>query len=151
MNELSKFIKTIGNSCYASSDHMQSFLPAYKAYHKRQNIRRNIFKMGAAGIAGLIVACLSMSYINTNELDIDTAAGEYVNKIPEKKIVFEGNVSEVTVFIKTNIKEKTDTLCLKEYFNGEDVWGVYVRGDEKFRFYYQCMGKGKYIVFTTEE
>lgn len=68
-----------------------------------------------------------------------------------KVIVFEGNVSEVTLFIKEHIKEKTDTINLKEYFNNDDVWGVYVPGDIKFRFYYQCLGNGKYTIFTIEE
>jgi len=65
-----------------------------------------------------------------------------------KIIVFEGNVTEVTQFIKEHIKEKTDSLNLKEYFNGDDVWGIYVPGDEKFRYYYQCLGNGKYTVFV---
>jgi len=64
-----------------------------------------------------------------------------------KIVVFEGTVVEVTEFIKLQIKEKTDSLNLKDYFNGDDVWGVYVPGDEKFRFYYQCLGNGKYTVF----
>ena len=65
-----------------------------------------------------------------------------------KVIVTEGSVTDVTQFIREHIKEKTESLCLAEYFNGDDVWGVYVPGDEKFRFYYQCLGNGKYIVFT---
>lgn len=64
-----------------------------------------------------------------------------------KVVVFEGNVVEVTEFIKKHVSEKTDTLNLKEYFNNDDVWGVYVPGEEKFRYYYQCLGKGKYCVF----
>lgn len=66
-----------------------------------------------------------------------------------KNIVTEGTVAEVTQFIKLHIKEQTETINLKEYFK-EDVWGVYVPGDEKFRFYYQCLGQGKYTVFTTD-
>ena len=65
-----------------------------------------------------------------------------------KIVVFEGTVVEVTEFIKLHIKEKTDSLNLKDYFNGDDVWGVYVPGDEKFRFYCQCLGNGKYTVFV---
>lgn len=67
-----------------------------------------------------------------------------------KHIVHEGTVTDVTEFIKLHIKEKTETISLKEYFK-DDVWGVYVPGDEKFRFYYQCLGKGKYVVFTTTD
>lgn len=66
-----------------------------------------------------------------------------------KNIVTEGTVAEVTQFIKLHIKEQTETISLKDYFK-EDVWGVYVPGDEKFRFYYQCLGQGKYTVFTTD-
>ena len=65
-----------------------------------------------------------------------------------KIIVTEGTVTDVTQFIKDHIKEKTDSICLREYFNGDDVWGVFVPGDEKFRYYYQCLGKGRYCVFT---
>lgn len=154
MNELSKFIKDVGNSNIASRDYFENFLPAYKAYHKRQNFRRNIFKMGASGIAGLVVACLCYVSINNNELDIQTASGvEMSNHHVQhgKVVVFEGDVSEVTGFIKKHVSEKTNTISLKEYFNGDDVWGVYVEGEDKFRYYYQGLGKGRYTVFVINE
>lgn len=88
-------------------------------------------------------------------MDIQTAAGE-VNMSNHhvqhgKVVVFEGNVVEITNFIKKHVKEKTDTLCLKEHFNGDEVWGVYVPGDEKFRYYYQCLGNGRYCVFVVND
>ena len=68
-----------------------------------------------------------------------------------KVVVFEGTVTDVTQFIKQHIKEKTDSISLKEYFNGDDIWGVYVPGDEKFRYYYQCLGNGRYTVFVIND
>ena len=67
-----------------------------------------------------------------------------------KRVMFEGDVKEVTDFIKQHIKEKSETLNLKEYFQA-DVWGVYVEGEEKFRYYYQCLGNGRYSVFIIHE
>lgn len=63
-----------------------------------------------------------------------------------KTIVFEGNVKEVSEFIKQVVGDH-QTINLKEYFQS-DVYGVYKEGDEKFRYYYECLGDGKYTVFT---
>lgn len=153
MNELSKFIKTISNSSTPSNDYFESFLSSYKTYHKRQNVKRVIYKI-CPGLAIFIVACLCFYSINNNDLDIQTSSGiEMSNHQIQhgKVVIFEGNVSEVTEFIKKHINQKTDTISLKEYFNGDDIWGVYVPGEEKFRFYYQCLGKGKYTVFVINE
>lgn len=68
-----------------------------------------------------------------------------------KTVVFEGTVADIVVFIKKNIKEKTESLNLKEYFNGKEIWGVYVPGDEKFRYYYECLGNDKYTVFVINQ
>ncbi|NBW56748.1 hypothetical protein EBR43_02985 [bacterium] len=154
MNELSKFIKDISNHNTPSVSYFENFLPAYKAYHKRQNVRRAVFKIVSVA-AIFVVACLTFVSINiNNELDVPTSSGiEMSNHHTQhgKVVVFEGTVVDVTRFIKEHVKEKTETLCLKEYFRGDDVWGVYVPGDEKFRYYYQGLGKGKYIVFVVNE
>ena len=63
-----------------------------------------------------------------------------------KTIVFEGNVKEVSEFIQKVVGDH-QTISLKEYFNS-DVYGVCKEGDEKFRYYYECLGDGKYTVFT---
>jgi len=63
-----------------------------------------------------------------------------------KTIVFEGNVKEVSEFIKQVVGDH-QTINLKEYLQS-DVYGVYKEGDEKFRYYYECFGDGKYTVFT---
>lgn len=154
MNELSRFIKNISDHNTPSSDYFNNFLPSYKTYHKRQNVRRTVLK--AISLASIfIVACsVYVSINNSNELDIPTAAGvEMSNHHLQhgKVVVFEGNVSDVTEFIKKHIKEKTDTISLKEYFNGDDIWGVYVPGEDKFRYYYQCLGHGKYTVFVIND
>jgi len=65
-----------------------------------------------------------------------------------KVILFEGDVYDVIKFVKERINQKTETISLREYFNNDDVWGVYVPGDEKFRLYYQFIGNGRYIVFN---
>ena len=67
-----------------------------------------------------------------------------------KIIVYEGNVCEVIQWIKNKIG-KHEVLNLREYFNEQDVWGVYKEGDEKFRYYYECVGKGHYTVFVVNE
>lgn len=67
-----------------------------------------------------------------------------------RNILFQGDVRGVVEFIKQCVKEKTETLCLKEYFKS-DVWGVYVPGDEKFRYYYECIDNGQYCVFTVND
>lgn len=151
---LSQAIKIAANLNTPPPDYFNNFLPAYKTYHKRQNVRRVICQIGST-FAVFIVACLCLVVINkNNELDIPTAAGlDMSNHHAQhgKVVVFEGNVVEITNFIKEHVKEKTDTLCLKEHFNGDDVWGVYVPGDEKFRYYYQCLGKGRYTVFVIND
>jgi len=153
MNELSKLIKAAANNNTPPPDYFQSFLPAYRSYHKRQNVKRTIYKICTA-ITLIVVACITLVSINRNELDIQTASGtEMSNHHTQhgKVVVFEGNVSEVTEFIKNHVQQKTDTISLKEYFKGDDVWGVYVPGEEKFRYYYQCLGKGRYTVFVVNE
>lgn len=73
-----------------------------------------------------------------------------MNLNDRKIIVFEGDVYEVVKWIKDKIG-KHEVLCLKEYFEGQDVYGVYLEGDEKFRFYYECVGNGHYTVFVVNE
>lgn len=152
---LSQVIKTAANLNTPSPDYFDSFLPAYKRYHHRQNVRRTVCKIGS-GIAIFIVACFINVAINNhnNTLDIPTAAGvDMSNHHAQhgKVVVFEGTVVEATQFIKEQVKVKTETLSLREYFNGDDVWGVYVPGEEKFRYYYQSLGKGRYSVFVINE
>lgn len=151
---LSQAIKNIADLNTPAPDYFNSFLHSYKRYHQRQNVRRTILKtISVASI--FVVACISFLAINNhNELDIPTAAGvEMSNHHTQhgKVVVFEGTVVDVTEFIKKHVKEKTDSICLKDYFNGDDVWGVYVPGDEKFRYYYQCLGKGRYTVFVIND
>lgn len=153
MNDISKFIKDISHHNAPSSDYFKNFLPAYKEYHSKQNRKRFICKVGTI-ISVLTVACLVTASINKeNSLDIPTAAGVDMSNhhAHGKVVVYEGNVAEVTQFIKKHITEKTDTISLKEYFNGSDVWGVHVPGEDKFRYYYQCLGNGKYTVFVIHE
>jgi hypothetical protein len=135
-----------------STEYLDNFLPAYRKYHKRQNVRRAVFKIGS-GLAVFVVACLCYSYINnSNKLDIQTASGGEMaqNNTHGKQVVFEGDVREVTDFIRKHVKEKTETIGLKDYFEA-DVWGVYVEGEETFRYYYQCLGHGRYSVFIINE
>jgi hypothetical protein len=149
---LSQAIKTASNLNTPSPVYFDNFLPTYKRYHKRQNFKRAICKIGS-GLAVFIVACLCYSAINNdNRLDIDTASGGEMaqHNTHGKHVVFEGDVIEVTDFIRKQIKEKTQTLHLKQYFEA-DVWGVYVEGDDKFRYYYQCLGHGRYSVFVIHE
>ena len=149
---LSQVIKTAADLNTPSTDYFNNFLPAYKRYHNRQNFRRAVCKVGS-GFAIFVVACLCYSAINNgNKLDIDTAAGGEMaqHNTHGKTVVFEGDVSDVTKFIREHVKEKTDTISLKEHFKA-DVWGVYVPGEEKFRYYYQCLGKGRYSVFVINE
>jgi len=149
---LSQVIRTAADLNTPSTDYFNNFLPAYKRYHNRQNFRRAVCKVGS-GFAIFVVACLCYSAINNgNKLDIDTAAGGEMaqHNTHGKMVVFEGDVSDVTKFIREHVKEKTDTISLKEHFKA-DVWGVYVPGEEKFRYYYQCLGKGRYSVFVINE
>jgi len=66
-----------------------------------------------------------------------------------KTVVFEGNVGEVSVWIKKHVGDH-DTVSLKDYFEDE-VFGVHKAGEEKYRYYYQCLGKGRYSIFTIHE
>lgn len=150
-NELSEFIRQVSFFNNPGESYFNSFISRYKVYRKAK-IRRQQILVAAST---LIVACITfVSINNSNELDIPTSAGvEMSNHHVQhgKVVVFQGNVSEVTQFIKGHVKEKTDTICLKEYFNGDDVWGVYVEGEDKFRYYYQCLGRGLYTVFVINE
>ena len=154
MNELSRLIKSASGLNSPSSDYFNNFLSSYKTYHKRKNVRRTIFKI-VSSASVFIVACFCfVSINNNNELDIPTASGVEMsnhNIQHGKVVVFEGNVCEVAEFIKKHVKEKTDTISLKEYFEGSDVWGVHVPGEDRFRYYYQCLGKGRYTVFIVNE
>jgi hypothetical protein len=149
---VSQAIKAAADLNTPSTEYLNNFLPAYRKYHKRQNFRRAVCKIGS-GIAVFVVACLCYSSINNdNKLDIDTASGGKMaqHNTHGKTIIFEGDVREVTDFIRKHVKEKTGTISLKEHFEA-DVWGVYVEGEEKFRFYYQCLGHGRYSVFVINE
>ena len=149
---ISQAIKAAADLNTPSTEYLDNFLPAYRKYHKRQNVRRAVCKIGS-GLAVFVVACLCYSSINnSNKLDIDTASGGEMaqNNTHGKQVVFEGDVREVTDFIRKHVKEKTQTIGLKEHFEA-DVWGVYVEGEEKFRFYYQCLGHGRYSVFVINE
>jgi len=149
---ISQAIKAAADLNTPSTEYLDNFLPAYRKYHKRQNIRRAVCKIGSS-LAVFVVACLCYASINNhNKLDIDTASGGEMaqNNTHGKQVVFEGDVKEVTDFIRKNVKEKTQTIGLKEHFDA-DVWGVYVEGEEKFRFYYQCLGHGRYSVFVINE
>ena len=66
-----------------------------------------------------------------------------------KVVVFEGDVKDVTAFIRREMPCH-QTLSLRDYFK-EEVWGVYKEGEENCRYYYQCLGKGKYSVFVMRE
>ena len=133
---ISKLIRQASVLNNPGESYFDSFLPRYKMYRKAKIRRQQIL----VAVTTLIVACICFASINNdNELDIPTASGvEMSNHHVQhgKVIVFEGNVTEVTQFIKEHVKEKTETISLKEYFNGDDIWGVYVPGDEKFRYYY---------------
>jgi hypothetical protein len=65
-----------------------------------------------------------------------------------KVVVFEGDVGEVSTWIKKHVGDH-DTVSLKDYFKDE-VFGVHKAGEEKYRYYYQCLGKGRYSVFTIQ-
>jgi hypothetical protein len=149
---VSQAIKAAADLNTPSTEYLNNFLPAYRKYHKRQNVRRAVCKIGS-GLAVFIVACLCYASINNhNELNIQTASGGDMaqHNTHGKQVVFEGDVREVTVFIQEHVKEKTQTLRMNEYFEA-DVWGVYVEGEEKFRYYYQCLGNGRYSVFVINE
>ncbi len=65
-----------------------------------------------------------------------------------KAVDFEGNVHEVTTWIQKQIGEHK-TVSLRDYFKDE-VWGVHKVGEEKYTYYYQCLGKGRYSIFTIQ-
>jgi hypothetical protein len=65
-----------------------------------------------------------------------------------KVVVFEGDVGEVSTWIKQHVGDH-NTVSLKDYFKDE-VFGVHKAGEEKYRYYYQCLGKGRYSVFTIQ-
>ena len=65
-----------------------------------------------------------------------------------KVVVFEGNVHEVTTWIQKQIGEHK-TVSLRDYFKDE-VWGVHKIGEENYTYYYQCLGKGRYSIFTMQ-
>jgi len=149
---ISQAIKAAADLNTPSTEYLNNFLPAYRKYHKRQNVRRAVCKIGS-GLAVFVVACLCYASINnSNKLDIDTASGGEMaqHNTHGKYVVFEGNVQEVTAFIKEHVKEKTQTLNLRDHFQA-DVWGVHVEGEEKFRFFYQCLGHGRYSVFVIND
>ena len=149
---VSQAIKAASNLNTPSTEYLDNFLPAYKKYHHRQNVRRTVCKI-SSGLAMFIVACFCYASINNvNKLDIDTASGGEMSQhnTHGKHVVFEGDVKEVTDFMRKHVKEKTDTVSLREYFEA-DVWGVHVPGEEKFRYYYQCLGHGRYAVFVINE
>ena len=149
---VSQAIKAASNLNTPSTEYLNNFLPAYRKYHKRQNVRRAVCKIGS-GLAVFIVACFCYASIyNGNKLDIDTASGGEMSQhnTHGKHVVFEGDVREVTDFIRKHVKEKTQTLRMNDYFQA-DVWGVYVEGEDKFRYYYQCLGHGRYSVFVINE
>ena len=121
---ISKLLRQASILNNPGESYFDSFLPRYKMYRKAKSRRQQI--LVATSI--LIVACICFASINNNnELDIPTASGvEMSNHHVQhgKVIVFEGNVTEVTQFIKEHVKEKTETINLREYFKGDDIWGV---------------------------
>ena len=151
---VSQAIKAAADLNTPSTEYLNNFLPAYRKYHKRQNVRRAVCKIGAA-FAIFVVACISFAFINNvNKLDIQTASGSNMsnhNVQYGKTVIFEGDVRDVTNFVHEHVKCKTETLSLKEYFEGADVWGVCVPGEDKFRMYYQAIGHGRYTVFLYNE
>lgn len=151
---ISQVIKNAANLNTPAPDYFDNFLPAYKKYHQRQNVRRAVCKVGAFASIFIVACLLTYSINKENNLDIPTASGiDMSNHHTQhgKVVVFEGNVAEVTDFIKKHVEVKTDTISLREYFNGDQIWGVYVPGEERFRYYYQCLGKGRYTVFVINE
>ena len=152
MSELARLLKGASVLNAPAPHYFDNFLPAYKKYHHRQNVRRTVCKIGS-GLAMFIVACFCYASINNvNKLDIDTASGGEMSQhnTHGKHVVFEGDVKEVTDFMRKHVKEKTDTVSLREYFEA-DVWGVHVPGEETFRYYDQCLGHGRYSVFIINE
>jgi len=78
VNELSRLIKSAANLNSPSSDYFDNFLSSYKAYHKRQNVRRTICKAVSIIAAFIIIGIMSIAVLEkvySNKLDIQTAAG----------------------------------------------------------------------------
>lgn len=79
MNELSKLIKRAANNNTPSPDYFNNFISSYKAYHKRQNVRRTIFKVISV-IAAIVIVCfasiVTIDKLHQKTLDIQTASGE---------------------------------------------------------------------------
>jgi len=79
MNEISKLIKMAASGNTPTSDYFENFLYSYKAYHKRQNVRRTICKAVSIIAAFIIIGIMSIAVlekVHSNKLDIQTAAGE---------------------------------------------------------------------------
>jgi hypothetical protein len=148
---VSQIIKAATDLNTPASDYFNNFLPAYKAYHQRQNVRRTVQKVISLVLIFVVACFIYVSINNNDELDILTASGTEMTLNDLKVIVHEGTVTDVTRFIKDHVKEPTKTLNLRDYFQGDDVWGVYVEGEDKFRYYYQCLGKGQYTIFIMKE
>ena len=72
---VSQAIKAAADLNAPSAHYFDNFLPAYKKYHHRQNVRRTVCKISSC-LAVFVVACFSYACINNvNELDIQTASG----------------------------------------------------------------------------
>lgn len=79
MNELSKFIKRVSDNNSPSPDYFNNFLPSYKIYHQRQNVRRTVCKAVSIIATLIIIGIMSIAVLEkvySNKLDIQTAAGE---------------------------------------------------------------------------
>lgn len=78
MNELSKLIKRASDLNSPSSDYFNNFLSSYKTYHKRQNVKRAVYKICTA-FAIVVILCLStlsiLDRLHRQTLDIQTASG----------------------------------------------------------------------------
>lgn len=79
MNELSRLIKRAADNNTPSPDYFDNFLSSYKTYHKRQNVRRTVFKIISSITAIIVLSIMTISLIDKlhqNTLDIQTASGE---------------------------------------------------------------------------
>ena len=107
---ISKLIRQASILNNPGESYFDSFLPRYKMYRKAKIRRQQIM----VAVTTLIVACICFASINNNnELDIPTASGvEMSNHHVQhgKVVVFEGDVSEVTGFIKKHVSESTIRL-----------------------------------------
>ena len=118
-NDISEIIRQASILNNPGESYFNSFLSRYKMYRKTKIRKQQIL----VAVTTLTVACLLFASINnSNELDIPTSAGVKMSNHHVqhgKVIVFEGDVREVTDFIRKHVKEKTETLSLKEYFQSE--------------------------------